>query len=116
MTAPNRVSTDPGKKPKRSVGQRITRWWLGVFGPSVLIGLGTWLALRHFGAGTEVANTRAMWCGVIAGLVFFFVWQGLSMRLKRAGRSAAFAFRSFVLTLLFIACAVALVWYLVIRP
>lgn len=103
----NPAATPPPQPPR----QRKRNWKLRValrLGPSVLVGLVVAWVLRDAAApGWQI--------GLVAGIVFFFAWQALGMRMKRAGRSAAHTMKSFLLALAFLAAAVALAWLLWLR-
>ena len=78
-------------------------------GPSAAIGLlVAWLT-------RDLTHVPAWQLGLIAGVLFIFAWHAMSLRMSKAGRSAAHAFKSFFFALLFLAVAGALMWFLWLR-
>lgn len=107
-TPPTTPPTPPPKAPrprKRSLGLRLALR----LGPSALVGLAVAWLLR------DVGKAPAWQIGLVAGILFFFAWQALSLRMRRAGRSAAHSLKSFTLAVLFLAAAVALAWFFWLR-
>lgn len=106
-TSAARPQASPDKAPKKRPGL-FARIALKL-GPSIAIGLlVAWLV--H-----DKTHVPAWQLGLIAGVLFFFAWQALSLRMRKAGRSAAHAFKSFFFALLFLAVAGALMWFLWLR-
>ncbi len=107
MTTPPAATSAPA--PKRKGGPDLLTRLAWKLGPSAVIGaLVAWLAKDR----TSVAPWQI---GLVAGVLFFFAWTALSLRLRKAGRSAAHAVKSFTLALVFVAAAAALAWALWLR-
>ena len=103
---PPAPATPQEKKKKRG----LKRWFLGVFGPALVVGAAVWIVLT-----TQTDTEHALVLGGIAGVLFLIAWNALSLRLRKAGRSLAYFLKSAFWTLLFVALAVGIVWYFFFR-
>lgn len=100
----------PPKPKKRGWGARLARhvgWFLL---PGLVVGAVTWHLLRD--ATTE---DKARQGALAAAILVLFAWQALRLRLARAGRSAAHKTKAWVLALLFLGAAGALLWWFWLR-